>query len=101
MASVDIQTLREIISLCRKNGVLRIAAGDIELHFAPSALDTEDRPQSPGLPFDLSDVEATPEDPYDNPALYPGGQDPVAHLRKMKEERRQMELSRANSPPTE
>ena len=95
----DIATVRELIALCRSNGVLHVKFGDIELVLAQSALDTEEPTVTPPE-FDLSEFGADGGDPYENPALYPGGQDPVATLRQWKADRLSMEREHDKTPPT-
>ncbi len=92
-----LEELREVIALCRDNNVLQVKFGDIELAFLMND------PQAEKLQEIADATLGTPEtpgDPYDDPALYPGGEDPVKSLREWKKKLAEQEKDRAKLPST-
>lgn len=94
---MNLKEIKELIELCKEHGIDYVKSGDVELHFGSSVPDLP-APAAvhPDLGLDFDDYT----DPYKDPALYPGGQDPVAFMRKQKEEMEQVEVDRAKNPST-
>ncbi len=104
----NIGVLRDLIALCRQHGILHVKFGDIELVLDPSALDTRAETQhveTAGQGMTINDFEqgianADGGSVYDDPLLYPGGEDPVAQRREFRLEQEKLEADSVGIPNT-
>jgi hypothetical protein len=76
----NVAELRQLIALAKEHGIIRLKFGDIELEMGPEEVEPVDR----GTQEILSTLDhgGFSGSDYDNPALYPGGVDPVAEMRE-------------------